>query len=693
MKNRSLMLLAAASLAACGGSDTNQDGITSVTSSATRMLTIAAAGADSSVVTFPGIRSRYTIAASGSGFTVTDTELGGTPVTVSASQRLQFADTNIAFDTTGIAGQAYRLYRAAFNRTPDASGLGFWISVMDSGQTLASVSAGFVASTEFKDLVGANPTNRQLVTSLYTNVLGRTPDAGGLDFFTNVLDTKASDVAGVLAAMSESGENKTGTASLIATGIEYVSMTRVAANTVPGAPSIASISAGSGSATLTLTAPSSNGGSAITGYSAACSANGLSHNASSTTTTVNVLGLTNGTTYACTAKAVNALGSSAVSAATNVTPAAAPVVATVPSAPTIGAATAGNGSASIAFTAPSSNGGATITGFTATCTAGATSKTGTGSASPISVTGLTNGTAYSCSVTAANSVGNSAASSAVSVTPTSGSSGSSTITGSIFCSHSASLKNPTYTSLNSTVSISCSGTTRTLTGTGVPDHETGAFPNSGNPHSIKETSQRFTNTLNPAVTGSTTSVSHIIGYANNSVKFDPATAESYQNAGVWKIEALGQTYFAAGVDSSNAHVQPDGAYHYHGMPEKYMTKLGKGTAMTLVGFAVDGFPIYARYGYTSANDATSAIKVITSSYRMKTTPSSGRPSTSIAAMGTFTQDYEYVAGLGDLDECNGRTGVTPEFPNGIYHYFITDNYPYIQRCVKGTAASTGGGAK
>ena len=58
-------------------------------------------------------------------------------------------------------------------------------------------------------------------------------------------------------------------------------------------------------------------------------------------------------------------------------------------------------------------------------------------------------------------------------------------------------------------------------------------------------------------------------------------------------------------------------------------------------------------------------------------------------MGTFTQDFEYVAGLGDLDECNGRFGVTPEFPNGIYHYYITDAFPYIQRCVKGTAASTG----
>jgi hypothetical protein len=256
------------------------------------------------------------------------------------------------------------------------------------------------------------------------------------------------------------------------------------------------------------------------------------------------------------------------------------------------------------------------------------------------------------------------------------------------CPFSQSVSNATL-GLTSTVSITCSSTLRTITGNGVPDHTTGTFPNSGNPNSIKAVTVSYSNTLTPASTGTATSVAHKIGYANNSVSFDPATAESYQNAGVWKIEALNQTYFPFGVDSSNAHVQPDGTYHYHGMPEGYLTKLGKGTAMTLVGFALDGFPIYARYGYTTATDATSAVKVMSSSYRLKTTADSGRPSTSTVAMGTFTQDYEYVAGLGDLDECNGRFGVTPEFPKGIYHYYITDSYPYIQRCVKGTPSYNG----
>jgi hypothetical protein len=251
----------------------------------------------------------------------------------------------------------------------------------------------------------------------------------------------------------------------------------------------------------------------------------------------------------------------------------------------------------------------------------------------------------------------------------------------VYCGYNNSVLNASL-GLTSSVNINCAGGQRVLTGNGVPDHVTGTFPNSGNPNRISAQVVQFTASLAPVATGVRSDVM-ISGYANNSVKFDPGTAESYQNAGVWRIEALNQSYFAFGVDSSNAHVQPNGAYHYHGVPEAYMATLNKGTAMTLVGFATDGFPIYARYGYNVATDAGSGVRVIRASYRLKTASDTGRPATTIVPFGTFTQDYEYVAGLGDLDECNGRNGVTPEFPGGIYHYYITDTYPYIQRCVKG----------
>ena len=91
---------------------------------------------------------------------------------------------------------------------------------------------------------------------------------------------------------------------------------------------------------------------------------------------------------------------------------------TVPGAPTSVTAVDGNTQATISFTAPVDNGGATITGYTVTSSPG--NKTGTGSTSPIIVTGLTNGTAYTFTVKASNSVGSSVASTASnSVTPTS----------------------------------------------------------------------------------------------------------------------------------------------------------------------------------------------------------------------------------------------------------------------------------
>ena len=52
--------------------------------------------------------------------------------------------------------------------------------------------------------------------------------------------------------------------------------------------------------------------------------------------------------------------------------------------------------------------------------------------------------------------------------------------------------------------------------------------------------------------------------------------------------------------------------------------------------------------------------------------------------GTFVQDYEYVEGLGDLDECNGALTVSAEFPNGTYAYFLTEGFPVVPRCLTGT---------
>jgi hypothetical protein len=285
-----------------------------------------------------------------------------------------------------------------------------------------------------------------------------------------------------------------------------------------------------------------------------------------------------------------------------------------------------------------------------------------------------------------------------------GTTGTAGSTAGVLCDYSDSTFNSS-TSVNatSTSAWTCSTTARVLVANGLPDHAVGMFPNAGNPNTISAQTVTASYTLTPTQASAATELGGprgVTAYVLNGVKVDAGTAGScdntgtscslIDNVGAWSIEALGQTSFNFGTDSNNAHVQPGGAYHYHGMPEGFITKRGGGpTKMTLIGWAADGFPVYARYGYSVATDASSALKVIKGSYQKVSTVSSTRPATTTYALGTFKQDWEYKAGSGDLDECNGRTGVTPEFPNGTYHYYATDTYPYLQRCVKGTVATSG----
>jgi YHYH protein len=270
-------------------------------------------------------------------------------------------------------------------------------------------------------------------------------------------------------------------------------------------------------------------------------------------------------------------------------------------------------------------------------------------------------------------------------------------TAGVLCGYSTrKFNNSPAINATSTSAWRCDGTSRVLSANGLPDHETGSFPNPNSPFKISAQPVAATIPLTPAVIHPSGARSRIAGFALNGIKLDPGTAGTCDDTGTvcnqgrggggaWRMEAMGQSSFNFGTDASNAHVQPEGAYHYHGIPEGLVAKLAKGRAMTLIGWAVDGFPIYARYGHIKADDPNSPIKVLGASYRHKAEPDPGRPPTRMYPMGAFAQDWQYQAGSGDLDECNGRTGVTPEFPGGIYHYVATDTYPFVHRCVKGAA--------
>jgi hypothetical protein len=157
-----------------------------------------------------------------------------------------------------------------------------------------------------------------------------------------------------------------------------------------------------GAASVTFTAPASNGStSPITSYTVTSSPGGFT--ASGASSPITVTGLQSSTSYTFTVTATNAVGTSPASEASNSVTAT-----TVPQAPTIGTATAGANSATVAYTA-GATGGKAVSAYTATSSPG--SATGTG-ASPITVSGLTNGTSYTFTVTATNANGTSTASTA-----------------------------------------------------------------------------------------------------------------------------------------------------------------------------------------------------------------------------------------------------------------------------------------
>lgn len=135
-------------------------------------------------------------------------------------ERFQFTDAIVAVDIDGNAGDAYRIYQAAFDRTPDRSGLSYWVDQMDDGMPLSQVALNFILSPEFTTTYGNinAMTNAQFVNVVYENVLHRAPDSGGFSYWMNDL-TNGYPRHYMLAAFSQSAENQANVAAAIQNGI------------------------------------------------------------------------------------------------------------------------------------------------------------------------------------------------------------------------------------------------------------------------------------------------------------------------------------------------------------------------------------------------------------------------------------------------------------------------------------------
>jgi hypothetical protein len=224
----------------------------------------------------------------------------------------------------------------------------------------------------------------------------------------------------------------------------------------------------------------------------------------------------------------------------------------------------------------------------------------------------------------------------------------------------------------------------------IPGYSIGPW---SNPNVAENQNFVYKITLNPVpYTGTPTAIGlgHI-GVLTNGVSIFNANDAQFVN-NVWSRN--GYYFEYPSFDNCLGHAQQQGEYHHHVSPKCLYDQADSTHHAPLIGYMFDGYPVYGAYGYADTATTGGAVKRVRSSYRLRadqsrtTDPYGDTASTAGPAVGTqypmgcLLWDWEYVAGLGDLDSANGRWCRTPEYPDGTYAYFMTLDdtlapaYPY-----------------
>ena len=238
-----------------------------------------------------------------------------------------------------------------------------------------------------------------------------------------------------------------------------------------------------------------------------------------------------------------------------------------------------------------------------------------------------------------------------------------------------------------------------ISSNGIPAHATGTFANPIETQSwvfkinFRPNAGRVKYPVKPGA----------LGVATNGIPFyAPYLAEDTETLTYINNEILEVTYtrnrpYYLTLDDSNGYVDANGAYHYLGDPALLYTN-DVGAHSPIIGYAIDGYPIYGPYGYKNSDGSGGIIKN-TSSYRLKGTQRLSKEAFALATdlgirkgvqyadymqpTGEYIEDFEYVEGWGTLDQFNGRYVKTPEYPYGTFAYFVTIDddgkpaYPYV----------------
>ena len=229
--------------------------------------------------------------------------------------------------------------------------------------------------------------------------------------------------------------------------------------------------------------------------------------------------------------------------------------------------------------------------------------------------------------------------------------------------------------------------------TGIPSYTIG--PWQMNPNVPSNQNWTFKITRNPVYdnTPSTVGNGQIGVLINGVVLFNAGDAMSYNNQNIW--HRIAQYFEAVSFDTSGGHPAPGGVYHYHiNMKKLYSPDPGRHSP--ILGYMFDGYPLYGPYGYSNTNGTGGIRRMVTGYKKRNITTRTTLPDGTVLPqsqwgpnvstqypLGCFAEDYELAASGNDLDAFNGRFCVTPDYPGGIYAYFITIDslgnpvYPYI----------------
>jgi uncharacterized protein YgiM (DUF1202 family) len=614
---------------------------------------------------------------------VTGTSLSNPAYTLAVTQNATMASisgNNLVISGTATVGTVIQVTATTVNNNSSGNKITATCTVtVTAGTPVASGISISPASVSVKQgnsvALTTTVTGSSLSSPAYA--LSITQNASMASLSGDTLTVSGSATVGSVIKVTALSTDNNSTGNKLAAICEIT----VIASTAPGAPTLSNASAGNTQVTLTWTAPSDNGGVALSGYKVYYGTTNVIGAASSTSllggslTGTTITGLTNGTPYYFWVAAVNSVGEGGPSASNTATPTA---TVTVPGAPTLTSATAGNTQVTLVWAAPADIGSSALTGYkfyvntvNTFATATGTSVFG-GSLTGTTVTGLSNGTTYYFWVAAVNGTGEGAASTSLNAIP------SSPPTDITLSSNTVAENTASGTAVGTLATVdSDTGDTFTYTlvsGTGDTDNASFTIDSSSlklavspdyetkSSYSVRvRVTDSYSNTYEEAFTITVTNVNETptaLALSASSVAENTASGSTVGTFSTADPDA-GDTFtyaLTAGTgDTDNTSFTIDGSALKLSFSPNYETKSSYSVRVTVTDSATHTFSQAFTISISNVNEAPTAITVSPDPVTVAENSAIGTEigtftTTDVDTGDTFT--YSLVSGTGDTDNAS-----------------------------------------